>query len=58
MVPTHLIEVYWKPASAEFGGIVLQDDVIFEQLVTAGLWRQNNLNPGLDLQRDFWRVAI
>jgi hypothetical protein len=37
---------------------MLNEDVIFEQLVTAGLWRNNNLKPGLDLQRDFWRLAI
>lgn len=37
---------------------MLNEDVIFEQLITAGMWRIPNLKPGLDLQRDFWRLAI
>jgi len=59
-VPYNYIQVYWKPASAsqELKGLVLQDDVILEQLVTSGLWRQQNLKPGLDFQRDFWRLAV
>lgn len=60
VVPLSQIEVFWKPIllSPDFQGIVLEDGVTFEQLVASGLWRYTNLKPGLDLQRDFWKLAV